>query len=70
MHMSVSLKYTQAMLDKEPVFNTATGNGVAIPHGVESMRFAQPALTTRAAWTPPAVSACADAAEAKKEKNF
>ena len=31
-------KYTQAMLDKEPMFNTAIGNGVAIPHGVESMR--------------------------------
>ena len=31
-------KYTQAMLDKEPTFNTAIGNGVAIPHGIESMR--------------------------------
>ncbi|MBQ4045498.1 MAG: PTS mannitol transporter subunit IICBA [Lachnospiraceae bacterium] len=31
-------KYTQAMLDKEPVFNTAIGNGLAIPHGIESMR--------------------------------
>ena len=31
-------KYTQAMLDKEPVFNTAIGNGVAIPHGIENMR--------------------------------
>ena len=31
-------KYTQAMLDKEPMFNTAIGNGVAIPHGIESMR--------------------------------
>ena len=26
------------MLDKEPVFNTAIGNGLAIPHGIESMR--------------------------------
>ena len=31
-------KYTQAMLDKEPTFNTAIGNNVAIPHGIESMR--------------------------------
>ena len=31
-------QYTQAMLDKEPMFNTAIGNGVAIPHGIESMR--------------------------------
>ena len=31
-------KYTQAMLDKEPIFNTAIGNGLAIPHGIESMR--------------------------------
>ena len=28
-------KYTQAMLDKEQVFNTAIGNNVAIPHGIE-----------------------------------
>ena len=28
-------KYTQAMLDKEKVFNTAIGNAVAIPHGIE-----------------------------------
>ncbi|WP_298587827.1 PTS sugar transporter subunit IIA [uncultured Megasphaera sp.] len=28
-------KYTQAMLDKEKVFNTAIGNSVAIPHGIE-----------------------------------
>ncbi|MCH4167356.1 MAG: PTS sugar transporter subunit IIA [Megasphaera sp.] len=27
--------YTQAMLDKEKVFNTAIGNSVAIPHGIE-----------------------------------
>ncbi|MBO4838011.1 MAG: PTS mannitol transporter subunit IICBA, partial [Lachnospiraceae bacterium] len=31
-------KYTQAMLDKEETFNTAIGNSVAIPHGIESMR--------------------------------
>ena len=31
-------KYTQAMLDKEEMFNTAIGNNVAIPHGIESMR--------------------------------
>ena len=31
-------KYTQAMLDKEETFNTAIGNNVAIPHGIESMR--------------------------------
>jgi len=29
-------KYIQAMLDKEKVFNTAIGNFVAIPHGIES----------------------------------
>jgi PTS system mannitol-specific IIC component len=31
-------KYTEAMLEKEKVFNTAIGNGLAIPHGIESMR--------------------------------
>lgn len=32
---STTLAYTQAMLDKEKVFNTAIGNNVAIPHGIE-----------------------------------
>ena len=31
-------KYTEAMLEKERVFNTYLGNGVSIPHGVEEMR--------------------------------
>jgi mannitol/fructose-specific phosphotransferase system IIA component len=30
--------YTQAMLDKEKVFNTYIGNGVAIPHGIEEAK--------------------------------
>lgn len=30
--------YIQAMLDKEVVFNTAIGNELAIPHGIESAR--------------------------------
>ena len=33
-----SEKYTQAMLDKEEVFNTAIGNAVAIPHGIEASK--------------------------------
>ncbi len=34
----VTEKYTEAMLEKEKVFNTAIGNNLAIPHGIESMR--------------------------------
>ncbi len=30
--------YTQAMLDKEKVFNTAIGNSIAIPHGIEAAK--------------------------------
>ncbi|MBB5182749.1 PTS mannitol transporter subunit IICBA [Catenisphaera adipataccumulans] len=30
-------KYTEAMFEKEKVFNTAIGNEIAIPHGIESM---------------------------------
>jgi mannitol/fructose-specific phosphotransferase system IIA component len=30
--------YTQAMLDKEKVFNTYIGNGIAIPHGIEEAK--------------------------------
>ncbi len=30
--------YTQAMLDKEKVFNTYLGNGVALPHGIEEAK--------------------------------
>ena len=30
--------YTQAMLDKEKVFNTYIGNAVAIPHGIEEAK--------------------------------
>lgn len=30
--------YTTAMLEKEKVFNTAIGYGVAIPHGIETMK--------------------------------
>ncbi len=30
--------YTQAMLDKEQVFNTAIGNSLAIPHGIEAAK--------------------------------
>ncbi len=33
----VTAKYTEAMLKKEEVFNTAIGNNLAIPHGIESM---------------------------------
>ena len=33
-----SEKYTQAMLDKEEVFNTAIGNAVAIPPGIEASK--------------------------------
>ena len=30
--------YIQAMLDKEKVFNTAIGNEIAIPHGIEDSK--------------------------------
>lgn len=30
--------YTKAMLEKEKVFNTAIGNSLAVPHGIEEMR--------------------------------
>ena len=30
--------YTEAMVEKETVFNTNIGNAIAIPHGVESAR--------------------------------
>ncbi|WP_026524628.1 MULTISPECIES: PTS sugar transporter subunit IIA [unclassified Butyrivibrio] len=30
--------YTQAMLDKEKVFNTYIGNEIAIPHGIEEAK--------------------------------
>ena len=30
--------YTQAMLDKEKVFNTNIGNRIAIPHGIEEAK--------------------------------
>ncbi len=33
----VTEKYTEAMIEKEKVFNTAIGNALAIPHGIESM---------------------------------
>ena len=31
-------KYTEAMMEKEKVFNTAIGNNLAVPHGIEEMR--------------------------------
>lgn len=31
-------KYTEALLEKEKVFNTAIGFGLAIPHGIETMK--------------------------------
>lgn len=31
-------KYIQGMIEKETVMNTYIGNGVAIPHGIETMR--------------------------------
>jgi PTS system mannitol-specific IIC component len=31
-------RYTEALFEKEKVFNTAIGNEIAIPHGVETMR--------------------------------
>jgi mannitol PTS system EIIA component len=31
-------RYTEALLEKEKVFNTAIGFGLAIPHGVETMK--------------------------------
>ncbi len=31
-------KYTEAMLEKENVFNTYIGNAIAIPHGIESAK--------------------------------
>ena len=31
-------QYTQALLDKEKVFNTYIGNAVAIPHGIEEAK--------------------------------
>ncbi len=31
-------KYTEALMKKETIFNTAIGNDVAIPHGEEEMR--------------------------------
>ncbi|MCR5230266.1 MAG: PTS sugar transporter subunit IIA [Solobacterium sp.] len=33
----VTDRYTEAMFEKEKVFNTAIGNSIAIPHGIESM---------------------------------
>jgi PTS system mannitol-specific IIC component len=33
----VTEKYTEAMFEKEKVFNTAIGNEIAVPHGIESM---------------------------------
>ncbi|MBR2677038.1 MAG: PTS mannitol transporter subunit IICBA [Solobacterium sp.] len=33
----VTERYTEAMFEKEKVFNTAIGNNIAIPHGIESM---------------------------------
>ena len=33
----VTKKYTEAMFEKEKVFNTAIGNEIAVPHGIESM---------------------------------
>ena len=33
----VTDRYTDAMFEKEKVFNTAIGNSIAIPHGIESM---------------------------------
>ncbi len=33
----VTARYTDAMFEKEKVFNTAIGNSIAIPHGIESM---------------------------------
>ncbi|MBQ7148628.1 MAG: PTS sugar transporter subunit IIA [Pseudobutyrivibrio sp.] len=30
--------YTQAMLDKEQVFNTYMGNAIALPHGIEEAK--------------------------------
>lgn len=31
-------RYVEALLEKEKVFNTAIGFGLAIPHGIESMK--------------------------------
>lgn len=31
-------QYTSALLEKEKVFNTAIGFGMAIPHGIETMK--------------------------------
>ncbi len=31
-------QYTEAMLEKEKVFDTAIGSSLAIPHGIESMK--------------------------------
>lgn len=31
-------KYIEALLEKEKVFNTAIGFGLAIPHGIETMK--------------------------------
>ena len=31
-------EYTQAMLDKETIFNTYMGNFVALPHGIEEAK--------------------------------
>lgn len=31
-------RYTEALLEKEKVFNTAIGFGMAIPHGIETMK--------------------------------
>lgn len=33
-----SNRYVEALLEKEKVFNTAIGFGLAIPHGIESMK--------------------------------
>ncbi len=34
----IEKEYIQGMLDKEKVFNTFMGNGVAIPHGIEATK--------------------------------
>ena len=34
----IEKEYIQGMLDKENVFNTFMGNGVAIPHGIEATK--------------------------------
>ena len=31
-------RYVEALLEKEKVFNTAIGFGLAIPHGIETMK--------------------------------